>query len=378
MSNTVVFSIDMIGNYNSNYDDSPIIENVTHNSIEIMSNNPAHTIGVCIDKNTNVSMERELSSKRCSFENLQPNTTYVLYTKQNNSYSKSVQCKTLSEEDEFINRFKSYVEYNSLLLSKEIDEYQGILNELSNKEDIAYTLSKINNEKSNELMFMAIKYKNEFNKIINEDKINFTPTKNLDNIFGNTIIFNSQTTKCNIFYTKNKKEYFVCSEQYPTEITYSNGKTNTVYNVIAISDNNIKSPKYTFYNYSENNKANIEKLYGKSNQLAHIDLSDYAARNNKRTEKELKCLAIMDNKNIDLRLLKSPSAEIDENNNIIFDVNYKDSLGENDKNYYICVSNINECLDKTSFRKIQITDKDAIVLATKHETAINNDEIFAI
>lgn len=378
LSNTVVFSIDIIGNYNGNYDDSPIIENVTNNSIEILSNNPSHTIGVCVDKNTSISIEEELSSKKCTFNNLNPNNTYVLYTKQNNSYSKSVQCKTLSDDEDFINSFKEYVEYNSSLLSADISEYQSSLSKLSDKEDITYTLSKENTDKSNELMYMAIKYKNEFNRIINEDKIDFIPSKNLENIFGNTITFDSQTSKCNIFYVKNKREYFVDSEQYPTEITYSNGKSNTIYNVMAISDSNIKSPKYTFYNYSENNKANIEKLFGKSNQLAQIDLTDYAARNPKKTENELKCLAVLDNKNIDLKLLKCPSAEIDENNNIVFDVNYIDSIGEYDNEYYICISNIDECLDDTSFRKIKIHDKDKVILANKYNTAINNNNIFTI
>lgn len=378
MSNTVVFSIDNVGSYNSNYDDSPIIEDVTNNSIKISSNNPAHTIGVCIDSNTNIQVEVELSSKKCTFNNLNCNTSYILYTKQNNSYSKNVQCKTLSENETFINNFKNYVNYNSSLLSSNIDEYQDILNTLVEEEEIAYTLSKINTDKSNELIYMAIKYKNEFNRIINEDKIENTPTKKLDNIFGNTIIFNSNATKCNIFYVKNKKEYFVNSEQYPTEFTYSNGKSNTLYNVVSVSDNNIKSPKYTFYNFSENNKSDLEKIYGKSNQLAKIDLEDYASRYTKKTENELKCLAVIDNKNIDLKLLKAPHIEIDENNNVIFDIDYKDSLGETDNHYYICISNIDECLDKTSFRKIKITSKDSVILTNKYETAIDKNKIYAI
>lgn len=361
-----------------NYDDSPIIENVTNDSIQILSNNSAHTIATCVNINTNKMIEKEIVSRKCTFNNLESNVTYLLFTRHENSNSKSIQCKTLSNEENFVNSFKSYVHNNSLLLSSDIENYDSILEKLNDDQDIVYTLSKEKNDKANELIYMAVKYKNEFNRIINEHKLESIPTKNLDNIFGNTFIFNMDALKCNIFSVKNKKEYFVDSEQYPTEITYSNGKANTSYNVMAISDSNMKSPKYTFYNYSENDKAKIEKIYSKSNQLAKIDLSDYAARNTKQPENVLKCLAVKDNKNIDLKLLKAPNVSIDENSNIIFDVNYKDSLGLNEKNYFICISEISECLDKTSFRKLSITDRDEIIFANKYMTAVNTKDIFTI
>lgn len=378
LSNTVVFSVDIVGSYNNNFNDSPIIENVTNSSIEIVSNNTMHTIGVCVDQESGVNIEKDLSAKKCVFNDLEANTTYVLYTKHKESISKSVKCKTLTKENDYINNFKSYIKYNSSLLSSEFESYQDIIDQLSDKEDIAYTLSKINTSKSNEIMYMAIKYKNEFNRLINNDKIDFMPSKNLDNIFGNTIKFNSNTAKCNIFYVKNKREYFIDSEQYPTEFTYSNGTNNTIYNVVAISNENIKSPKYTFYNYSENEKSNIEKIFGKSNQLAKVDLEEYAIKNRKKSNSELKCLAVTDNKNIDLKLLKQPYGIIDEDCNIIFDVSYKDCLGENDKDYYICIANIDESLDDTPFRKIKITDKDTTLLTNKYNTAINHEDIFAI
>lgn len=377
LSNTVVFSVDNIGSYSTNYDDSPIVENITSNSIKIASNNPSHTIGVCINSVTNETIEIDLSSKKCTFHNLENDTTYTIYTKQNSFYSKAIQCKTLSEEEAFINNFKKYVDYNSSLLSAHINEYEDILDSLSKDEDIIYTISKINTDKANELMCMAIKYRNEFNRTINEDKIEYIPTKNLDNIFGNTVIFNSSTVKCNLFYIKNTKEYFVDSEQYPTEITYSQGKSNTLYGVTAITNNNIKSPKYFFYNFDENHKSSIEKLYGKSNQLAKINLEDYSAKYPKKIEAELKCLAVMDNKNIDLKLLKAPHGHINEDS-IVFDINYQDSLGAGNNNYYICISDIDECLDNTSFRKIQFSDKDNILLTNKYETAINKNKTYAL
>ena len=378
LSNTVVFSVDKIGNYNTNYDDSPIIEDVKEDSIQILCNNISHTIGVCVNANTNKIVEKELVSKKCVFNNLEANTTYILYTKHENSNSKNVQCKTLSKEENYVNGFRSYVHYNAPLLSMEIESYESILDKLNNDQEVVYTLSKEKSQKANELIYMAIKYKNEFNKIINDHKLSSTPTKDLENIFGNTIKFSSDTLKCNIFSVKNTREYFVDCEDYPTEMTYTNGKSNTLYNVVAISDSNIKSPKYTFYNFAENDKAEIEKVYGKADQLNNIDLTEYAIRNPKKSTEVLKCLAVADNKNIDLRLLKAPNVNIDKNNNMIFDVDYKDCIGSKDKKYYICISNIDECLDKTSFRKLLITDKDETIFANKYMTAANNKDIFAV
>lgn len=376
-SNTVVFSVDNIGSYSTNYDDSPIVENITNSSIKIVSNNPSHTVGVCINSATNESIEIDLSSKKCTFDELDNNTTYTIYTKQNNFYSKTIQCRTLPEEETLVDSFKKYVIYNSSLLSDHVDQYEDVLNSLSQDEEIIYTISKMNTAKSNELMYMAVKYRNEFNRIINEDKIEYMPYKNLDNIFGNTVIFNSNSAKSNLFYIKNTKEYFVGSEQYPTEITYSQGKSNTLYGVTSITNNNVKSPKYLFFNFDENDKSSIEKLYGKSNQLANINLEDYSAKYAKKTEVELKCLAAMDNKNIDLKLLKAPCGQISEDS-IVFDVNYQDSLGAAGNNYYICISDIDECLDNTSFRKIKFSDKDRILIANKYETAINKNEVYAL
>lgn len=377
LSNTVVFSIDKLGDYNINYDDSPIIEDVNTNSIKILSNNPIHTVGLCINNVSGKYIEVELSSRKCTFNNLDANTTYTIYTKHESSNSKAIMCKTLSNDESFISGFKRYVQHNEILLSSDLEDYKKILDKLNEDQDVLYTLSLDKTNKAKELIYMAVKYKNEFIKIINDHKLKNIPEKNLDNIFGNTFKFENGTLKANIFSVKNKREYFVHSEQYPIEMTYY-GKPNTTYSVTSVTDDFIKSPKYYYYNFSENDKAKIESLYGNANMLNKIDLTDYIAKNKKYSEEVLKCIAVSDNKNIDFKLLKAPKATIDENSNILFDVNYKDLLGSNNKNYYICISNINESLDKTPFRKIPITDKDELVFANKYLTAANTKDTFVV
>lgn len=377
LSNTAVFSVDRITNYDYNGNNSPNIENITSNSISITSNDITHTTGVCINQVTNEIIEVELISKKCVFKNLSPNTSYIVYTKHNSSLSNSVMCITLEEQQSFVNSFRSYVEYNAQLLNEDVDTYENLLSKLTDQEDIIYTLSKVESSAANELLYMGVKYKNEFNRIINPDKMIYMPTKNLNNIFGNTIIFNPETSKCNTYYIKNKKEYFVESESYPTELTYANYKTKTLYGITSIV-NDVKMPKYLFYNFAEECKHKLEDIYNQNNQLQKIDLTQYISKYNRKTDNELKCLAVMNNKNIDIQLLKAPYAYIDKFNNLIADINYRDVLGKNNAIYYLCVSPINESLDKTPFRKIKITQENVIVFANKYETAINDIDVFAI
>lgn len=377
LSNTVMFSIDSIGEYNSVYDDTPNIDNVSESTISITCNNPTHTLAVCVNAISNEIIELELTSRKCTFKSLESNTTYGIYTRDESTISNVAITKTLSPEENFISGFKNYVRCNSTLLSSESDDYEEILDKLVNDEDMLQVLEKEQDIKAKELIYMAIKYKNEFTSVLNIQKINSMPQKDLNNIYGNSFKFNSGVSKANVFLTKGKKEYYEYSEQYPSEMTYI-GKSNKTYNVIAISNDFIKSPKYTFYSYSDNDKSKIEALYGDANKLASIDLTNYMNANKKYSDTALKCLAVSDNKNIDMKLLKAPGLILDEECNLIADIKYNDLLGEKDKNYYLVISELNQSLDKTPYRKIKIEDKEETVLANKYLTAINNKDIYAI
>ncbi|MGL4877979.1 hypothetical protein [Paraclostridium dentum] len=304
------------------------------------------------------------------------NTNYLIYTKQDNQYSKSVNVKTLSDNEDFVLGFKNYVKFNSKLLSLNISEYDDILNSLKNNINIVYSLEKINTDKSKELIYMATKYKNEFTSAINQHKIDVMPIKNLSNIFGNTFKFNGSAVKANVFLNKNNREYFEYSEQYPIEMTYI-GKSNKTYSAIGINNEFEKSPKYTFFNYSDNDKAKIQQLYGHANILSKIDLNQYISRN-RYPEEVLKCIAVADNKTIDTKLLNAPFAYIDNNNNLLLNVNNVDMLGARDKEYYITIASLNESLDAAPFRKIKISDIDEDILISKYLTAINDDNTYCI
>ena len=355
------------------YNDTPVIENVTDTTITALSNNPTHTIGVCVDMITLKEIESDINSRIFKFDNLSPNTKYQIYTKHKDSFSNIAEVKTLEKEYQNLIIFKDYVKCNKNLLSKDFDNYQEILNKLVD-DNYLYTLIKEKSIEAKELIFMAIKYKNEITSVINNDNTTNMPKKKIDNIYGNTFNFENGVAKANIFINKNKRDYFEASETYPIEVTYT-GKPNSLYNVISVNNDFIKSPKYTFYAFSDNDKANIEKQFGDVNVLNSLDTIQLS--NNKLSIDSLKCLTAKMNKAKDIDLLKAPSAYINDICDLIANIDYKDILGL-DKKYYLCISNLNECLDKTPFRKIEINTTYNNIIIENSLTAINKKDIFAI
>ena len=270
------------------YNDTPVIENVTDTTITALSNNPTHTIGVCVDMITLKEIESDINSRIFKFDNLSPNTKYQVYTKHKDSFSNITEVKTLEKEYQNLIIFKDYVKCNKNLLSKDFDNYQEILNKLVD-DNYLYTLIKEKSIEAKELIFMAIKYKNEITSVINNDNTTNMPKKKIDNIYGNTFNFENGVAKANIFINKNKRDYFEASETYPIEVTYT-GKPNSLYNVISVNNDFIKSPKYTFYAFSDNDKANIEKQFGDVNVLNSLDTIQLS--NNKLSIDSLKCLTL--------------------------------------------------------------------------------------
>lgn len=373
LSNTVSFIINTISNMEYSYNDTPVIENVTDTTVTALSNNPTHTIGVCVDMITLKEIESDINSRIFKFDNLSPNTKYQVYTKHKDSFSNITEVKTLEKEYQNLIIFKDYVKCNKNLLSKDFDNYQEILNKLVD-DNYLYTLIKEKSIEAKELIFMAIKYKNEITSVINNDNTTNMPKKKIDNIYGNTFNFENGVAKANIFINKNKRDYFEASETYPIEVTYT-GKPNSLYNVISVNNDFIKSPKYTFYAFSDNDKANIEKQFGDVNVLNSLDTIQLS--NNKLSIDSLKCLTAKMNKAKDIDLLKAPSAYINDICDLIANIDYKDILGL-DKKYYLCISNLNECLDKTPFRKIEINTTYNNIIIENSLTAINKKDIFAI
>lgn len=373
LSNTVYFTINEVFNVANSYNDAPIIESVTHNSITAIANNPAHTTGVCVDLETLQECESDINSRVFKFTDLDSNKYYMLYTKNDNAISKSTKTKTLQEKNIALNIYKDYVINNQKTLSKSFDKYELILNKLTD-DNFLYTLLKDKTPESKELIYMAIKYQNELTTIFNDNYENMA-TKHIDSVYGNTFEFKSGVARANIFWNKNNKDYFEDSEAYPTEITYI-GKPNSLYHVVSINDEFIKSPKYSFYAYSDNDKTTIQHQFGSVNVLNKIE--PITLTNTKLSNDALLCLTAKTYKTKDINLLKAPSAYINNNNDLIANLDYRDIVGEKDTPYYLCLARLEECLDKTTFRKIETHLNNDSAIFTNILTAINKNDVYAL
>lgn len=375
LSNVVVFSINKDAGILSRNDDAPIIENVTNSTIDVYSNNATHTQCVCMDKSTGKEFVADIKKRRSHFKDLNSNYDYLIYTKREENKSRPVNVKTLSEENALLNGYKEYVSNNRNLLHDDFDSYKEILDKLTDDKFI-HTLSEMKGNKAKELMMMAVKYNNEFIKSINTETALNSAEKKIENIFGNTFFFPNGAAKANIFRNKDGKNYFESSIPYPTEDTYD-GKANTLYDVEGVNADNVKTPKYTFFSFSDNDKGFLKDRYNKTNALEKYDLPSIT--NSKLSEKALKCLSSKEHKQQDVKLLKAPSAQLDYNTlDLIANVDYVSELGQKDTIYYLCLSKLEESLDTTPFRKIKFTDKDRVIVLNKYLTAVNKKDIFSM
>lgn len=381
----MLLSINVRNNDNVYFDDTPIIENITSNSISIYCNNTAHLKAVCHNEEYKEIYELELKSKRATFTGLQPNCSYSLFTKNDTTVSRLVHVKTLNENNDLILDFKSYVSKNKNLLKEDLYSYEIVLNHI-NKNMLQDLEKCINNKqdeqlanKAKEIMYLAIKYYNEYIQTCNVDLYDAIPKKDSSVIYGNSMLFNNGVTKANVFINKNNKEYFEHSEPYPYSLNYL-GKPNNLYSANTINDSFVRSPKYMFFNYSDNDKHLIKELFGHANILEDIDLGKYNAISStkKYSNEILKCLAVIDNKLSELKLLKAPYASIINLNDLEINLNCQHLLPKKYNKYYLVVAKIDESLDTTPFRKIEIKDITASMIITNYESAINSVDNFCL
>lgn len=303
-----------------------------------------------------------------------PNTSYYIYTENKDSKSNYVKVKTLSNSDNFLLGFKNYVNFNRKLLSSSYDKYQILLDQINNN-DILYKLSKIDSIESKELILMAIKYQNEFNMIINDHKREYIPTKDINNLYGNSIEFNQGSIKANIFLNRNNKDYFESVQNYPIKINYQ-GKTNCLYNVISVYDNFSKSPKYTFYMFDDNDKVTLNKNFKDVNIINTL-------LNKELYSKQLsilanKCLIAINNKKPEIKLLSAPEFISSSDLDFIFNIDYRDILGSKYKQMYLCISDLEQTLDSTPFRKIKFDTENKTIFASQYVTAIMKNKTYCV
>lgn len=374
LSNTLKLTIGAINSLISlsGINDTPIIENVTNTSIKIMSNNISHTKAICINTNTLVEESTiSLKNRECTFTDLTPDTVYKICTTDNNCEKRSsyATVKTWENDESLVTMFKTYVESNSNLLSKDIKDYDSILKSIIYDEDIFKVLCDNNDIMAKELLFMAIKYQNELVESLNKDALSLIAIKDCNDIFGNTFYYKNADS-ANIFNAKNNRLYYESTVKDTSKIVY-NGKTNHLYNAIGIHDYN-KSPKYYFYGYKAEDKSYLKNLFNHNDKLLNND------KTSAMTEEENKIINVYNNKKISLLFLNAPICKLDEFDNLTIDIDYRDVLGTNNNKYYLCISKIEEALDKTPIRKVSFTDNMTTLNIQNHINGITNDSSYAV
>lgn len=380
-SNTVTFSIEGQRNVNIEKNDQPIIEKVSHDSIQITCNNTSHThVEYYINgTNRNVEIETvELLSKKATINNLSPNAYYVIRTTDlKNSYSKSTTALTLAYEKQDVTMFIDYIINNQSLLMDDLSKYEEILEDIktSNASNIIDAITSLNNtQKTQELLLYAIKFQNEMNLLFNSSSLSM-PSKVLSSPFWDTLKHDDQSVKSNYFYTKKRKNYFDSSLSYPTIHTFT-GIPNRRYFSYDILEDNSRGIRCDFCYITDEVRSELEP-YKKTDIVSNLDVSKHRMIYPKSSAQTLYEVAARDTKQPNIRMLKAPYIIYDNTlDSIVADLDFTDILGQSKDNFYLCISKLNESLDHTPVRKILFKGQSKELILNKYVTGVSPNNTY--
>lgn len=379
-SNTVSFSIDGQKNINTEKNDQPIIEKIEHNQIEVTSNNMSHTHVVCnpINNNARSNQEQiiELKSKKAIIPNLMPNSQYAIKTTDlKNSYSKTTVALTLAYENQDTKLFLDYIKNNQKLLIEPYEKYKDILDNIkaSNTSNLIDSITnQESNSKTQELLLYAIKFQNEFNALFNSSSLSM-PTKVLSAPFWNVLKHDDEAIKTNYFYTKKRKNFFDSSVSYPSLYKFE-GASNRRYYTYDINDDTSRGVRADFCSFNEDTKALLSP-YKKTDQMYQLDATVYKNIYPKASTIALYETACRNEKKANIRILKAPIVTYD-NEILKADINYTEILGQTRDTFYLCLSNIEEALDYTPFRKISFTGDMTELIVDKYNSGVQDNKTY--
>ena len=371
--------------YNDVYKDKnnyPLINNISSDSIEVESNEPNHDYvtvkelakpkSYIIDTNDVVNEKSvKLDKNKAIITDLNPDTYYVVYTTNGLSKSKQHIVSTLKEDDDQISLFIDYLKNNNKLLVNKFSTLDIEDLYKSNTNNVIDNILTLDNSKAKEEMLLyAIKFQNDFINSINNPEIKKIKNKNLLNV---TIENNNDNLKYTVYECKNNKYYFDYSTDNKDDILLS-GKTNSKYVIQPIDSDNLKGTKYDFTYFSSETKKDL-KCYFNLDNLKKVDISRYKERYPNYDTEFLKSIIAKDKNIPDYYLLEEPYGYY-LNDLLIVDVNYKDYL--QDKNYYLCISLVDEVLDYLPVNKIKFTKNDTTLVLKNYESLVLKDNYYLL
>jgi hypothetical protein len=370
-SNTVMFTVNSQSITASVKNDPPVIERLSENEINVTSNNPLHTHVVVYSANKS-NETIELTSKKAVIKNLSPNTTYYIKTiDDSNNSSKTAVTTTLAYENQDKKMFVEYVNSNSNLLLKPVEEYKEILDavEQSTTANIIDSLTAIEEDnKSQELLLYATKFQNELNYSFNSSNGLNMPSKILSSPFNDVIKHNEDAVKSNYFSVKKKKNYFDSSIAYPSMHIFE-GISNSRYFTYDIDKNGSRGIRYDFCTFNQESKIYLEK-YKETDIVSTLDIEKYRNIYPKISTQGLYLVAAKDNKKPNINILEAPYVISSDSDIIVVDVDYTETIGKSTKSFYFCLAEASEVLDYTPFRKVKFNKDDLFLVLDKYTTGI--------
>lgn len=422
-SNAVKFNINSYYKEDLLYRYAPIIERVTDNEIKIYSNEPTHDMAsISIEDNESAI---ELKNRRGTFINLDPDTSYSIFTynSKDNMKSKSVYVKTLTTKNKLFEELINYCYANSRLLAfKEINSFYlplikeaELIAEKNNKDttdslielkekylakikaldiknpnyDVLFNEYDLKIKRINEIITFSLKLFNDYIGAVNVESNVPIPTTFLDNSYDNIFTFDEKITTAEFYKNYgNIVQFQLTTPSYnfknidgvDNSFRYL-GKPGMKHYVEAL-EGNARSPKLEFYVMSQKEKEEFikkdlekEKLSNRDKEnidntitgdLGLVETSDY-----KRS-------FIINAKKIDYPLLPPPEIET-INENVLIRTNIHDLIYDYyEKDFYIAVATYEDVLVNNDIYKVKFNNNEEVIAITRLLHGLKKDKEYGI
>lgn len=365
-NNEIMTSV--VSSYDNNY--LPIIENVTDTSIRIRNNDAFshvryYTEGAAIK-------EQELGYKNTVLlENLTPNTLYYIYLTKNDIHSLTASVKTHATSDETLSILKQTVASNKDIISSDKQEMLDILEHSSHKEYetlIDLIIDSYEGVAQQELLIYSEFISNNLLKEYNRKSNDFMVEVEQGTPFDSDSIFEG-VEDFSIYRNNNKKSYF--SETVSTSENDFCAKPNVRYSLYG--ENNLSS--FVRRDYVICKQFAYDELinYCDVNRYKSLDTSAIGAIYQTASQDLLPLLAIKEANNTDINILYQPHIYM-EDDVVYADVGYM--FLEEEKTYYLVISEAYKALDYYPRRKIEFTNKADVINLNANYCGIIEEEIY--
>lgn len=385
----------------------PIVENVTENSMKIISNVPDHDKLKVIDMDGNIT-NYNLNNESIILKKLKKNSLYSLETYKSNeeieNRSKMIQVRTLPESDKLFKEFIKYIKANknTLGIKRDLNKCIDIINKFTDTSKTPacciskaydYYLNKLkvlsvydaDYKKQKEILEdkvklcqllydIALKLTNDNTKAINKENNVPAPYHFLDDNYNNVFQFDKNITSAEIYRLyKNVVQFdsIIYASDFKTIMNKKNcyrfiGRPGRDYYIEAINGQ-VKSSKTYFSVLSNSEKSNKLK-HDKNNKNSHMTDSDISKIGNTinndlgnlLTQLNKERAFLFNAKKISSPLIFAPSiVSINTDvvlNTVIYDFysNYNENI-----NFYLAIADYEDVIKKNDIYKIPFTNRDA-------------------